>query len=308
MRPELLRLVLFIILIIQIVRVCIKYFKAEKVSSDTMICFIGTMGSGKTYMAVDTALKEYGALYRRYRLSKNFFIGRIYTAIYPDAALEPHLFSNIPILLHRCWWNRKKDIYCEVLTGEMLTLRQRIPPNSVVVFDEVSMTCNQFEYDNPLVMENVSMLARFCRQWSIKKFILTDQSLSIVKPIRERIALAYMLSDFHRFSFMPFFQTNVIPLLLVADQSTQLTATLEPYFFGVLPYKWWQRIFRTARYDTKCYSIIYEDGWCTIPPERFAALKTNYVIDVTSTGQDLFRYKKSKKEYRNDFMSNLGNI
>lgn len=304
-RPQLVLVLAAGALIIAVVIILKQLFGAEKISEDTLICFTGTMGSGKTYLAVSTALREYSKLMRSYRRAKNPIYGWIYRRIYPDAALEPHLFSNIPILIKRNLFNRKKDVYSEVLTGDHLIMREHIPPRSVVVIDEVSITMNQYEFNNPLIMENVSMLFRFSRQWEIAKLILTDQSLSIVKPVRERIAVAYMLTDFHRFFVLPFYKVTVVPLLMVADDASNTVQSFDKYFFGVLPYKWWQRIFRSRTYDTKCFSPIYHEGWQTDPPARYDSLKTRYVIDITSEPEDDALYKTRKKKYRDKMMTDL---
>ena len=302
------KVVFLIYCLIEAAFVVIQYIKAEKKTRDTLACFIGTMGSGKTYLAVEQALEVYSKQRRRYKRTQNKIFGWFFRFLYPDHAVEPHLFSNIPILIRRNFFNKKKNVYCEILTAEHLALERRIPPNSVVLIDEISLFMNQFEFDNPSVMEKTAMLFRFCRQWDLVKVLLTDQSLSIVKPVRERIGMAYMLNDFGRYHWTPFYKVTTVPLLMVADQSTQVNADLSKFFFGVLPYKWWQRLAKTKRYDTKCYSPIYYKGWETTPPQRFTDLKTTYVLDVTASNQDKASYKKDKKTYRNDFMTNLANI
>ena len=305
-RPQLLFLLAIAACVVALVFIIKQLIGAEKISEDTLICFTGTMGSGKTYLAVSTALKEYSKLRASYRRATHPLWGWFFRLLYPGSELEPHLFSNIPILIRRNLFNRKKDVYSEVLTGEHLIMRRHIPPRSVVVIDEVSITMNQYEFNNPLIMENVSMLMRFSRQWEISKLILTDQSLSIVKPVRERIAVAYMLTDFHRYMALPFFKVTVVPLLMVADNAANTVQSFDKYFFGVLPYKWWQRIFRSRRYDTKCYSPIYREGWQTDPPARYDSLKTRYVIDITAEPEDEAFYKLKKKKYRDRMMTGLG--
>lgn len=309
LRPEVFLLLAIGALIFFTVMVIKNTVQSEKRTKDTLICFTGTMGSGKTYLAVDTALSDYAALMKNYRRAKNPFYGFVYRKLVPGSDLQPHVFSNIPILLKRHPFNRKKDVYSEVLTGEHLTMKKHLPPKSIVVIDEVSIFMNQYEFNNPLIMENVSMFMRFSRQWEISRIILTDQSLSIVKPVRERIAVAYMLTDFHRYMILPFYKVTVVPLLMVADQaSTGNDVSFDRFFFGRLPYKWWQRLTRSARYDTKCYSPIYREGWLTEPPERYEGLKTRYVIDVTAEGRDESLYKLRKKTYRDQMMTELGNV
>lgn len=304
-RPQLIFLLALGAFVFACVMVIKQLIGAEKLSEDTLICFTGTMGSGKTYLAVSTALREYSKLMRSYRLAKNPVFGWFYRLIYPGSDVKPHLFSNIPILIRRNLFNRKKDVYSEVLTGDHLIMRDHIPPRSVVVIDEVSITMNQYEFNNPLIMENVSMLFRFSRQWEIAKLILTDQSLSIVKPVRERIAVAYMLTDFHRYMMLPFYKVTVVPLLMVADDAANTVQSFDRYFFGVLPYKWWQRIFRSRTYDTKCFSPIYHEGWQTAAPARFDSLKTRYVIDITAEPEDEALYRCKKKKYRSKMMTEI---
>lgn len=301
------KVVFFIYCCIEAFFVIVNLIKAEKKSKDTLSCYIGTMGSGKTYLAVHQALQVYYKQRKRYKRTQNKVYGWIFRFLYPDHAVEPHLFSNIPVLVK--WrFRKKKRVYCEILTAEHLALERRIPPNSTVLIDEISLFMNQYEFDNPSVMEKTAMLFRFCRQWDMNKVILTDQSLSIVKPVRERIGVAYMLHNFDRYHFTPFYKVTTVPLVMVADESTQVNEDFSKFFFGLLPYKWWQRLTGSKKYDTKCYSPIYYDGWNTTPPQRFTDLKTTYVLDITASNEDKASYKRNKKAYRNDFMTNLANI
>ena len=160
---QLWKVVFLIYCLIEAAFVVIQYIKAEKKTRDTLACFIGTMGSGKTYLAVEQALEVYSKQRRRYKRTQNKIFGWFFRFLYPDHAVEPHLFSNIPILIRRNFFNKKKNVYCEILTAEHLALERRIPPNSVVLIDEISLFMNQFEFDNPSVMEKTAIKACLIR-------------------------------------------------------------------------------------------------------------------------------------------------
>ena len=88
-RPQLLFLLALGAFVFACVMVIKQFIGAEKISEDTLICFTGTMGSGKTYLAVSTALREYSKLMRSYRLATNPFFGWLYRRIYPGSDVRP---------------------------------------------------------------------------------------------------------------------------------------------------------------------------------------------------------------------------
>lgn len=287
-----------ILFLIFVIVACVFLFKARKLHNNVMNCFVGTLGSGKTYMAVNRALKAYRKQRRHYRWYKRLGIfGGIYAYFVKGAKYPPTLYSNIPIIIGR---KKGKPIYSEVLKKEHILKLEILPERCVVVIDELGAIASQWEYNNPYVMENITFFIRMFRQFTDGCMFVTDQDDSeFVKTIRCRLGVIYYLYDFHRWlGITPFFQVNCVPLLCVGEDRQQETTTIQEaptdYFAGFLPYKWMKRF---SRYDTRCYSVLYT-GKATRDKEAWDSPKCNYLIDVSASYETSKKYKTSKEEFK----------
>lgn len=265
---------------------------AVKCTRNTVVCFTGGLGSGKTYLAVNKACKAY---------KRALFKVRLYNLFHPKKKKSlPLLLSNIPIRIKRNKWS-------SVLTREHLLLKSRIPEYSVVVIDELGQVASQYDYDNPLVMTELQEFIRFFRHYIDGRLFLTDQSsANIVVPIRRRINLIYNLNDFGRYGlFLPFYKVSVSPLE-VCEESISNTNTMtpskkgilfqkeeyqKPYFFGYLPYKWQKK---KRKYDSRCYSIMYKA--MIIGVSVFEQFKTDKIIDLSCTLLEKKNFKERNKK------------
>lgn len=272
--------ILFLILFIY----CLyKYVKSYKVPDETLVAYTGTMGSGKTYNAVSKAVKNYRRQRRLYRLSRFIPIKKW--------KIEPHVFSNIPIRMG-------KNEYSEVLTTEHLLMLEPLPEGSIVVIDEIGQFASQWEFDNPLVMEQTQTLVRFFRHFVNGHIYVTDQSVdNIVKPIRSRMGVIYQLHNFHRLlGFLPFYICEVLPLYMVDSESTLTKSNGnidDPlYIMGFLPY----RFLGMQRYDSRAYRDIYING--ATRSFTCEGLKTRYLIDLQTTPEERKLYKNDRRKYR----------
>ena len=274
-----------IIAVLAVIAYCIyKYCKSYKIPDETLMAFVGTMGSGKTYNAVARGVAKYRLQRLKYKLSK----------IIPVKSWkhEPHLYSNIPIRL-------RKNTYSEVLTTEHLLMKKPLAEKAVVVIDEIGQFASQWEYDNPYVMEQTQTLVRFFRHFTDGHLYITDQSTdSIAKPIRSRMGVVYQLHGFKRLlGFLPFYTVEVLPLYMVDSESTLSNANSDNadpmYVMGFLPYKWQKKL---RKYDSRAYSIIYEAG--ASPYAEFDGMKSRYLIELQSTPEEKKQYTKDRKQYR----------
>lgn len=274
-----------------------KMFKSYRISNNTVVAFTGTMGSGKTYIAVREAVQAYRRQRLSHRLYKWFLPYRIFK---PSGKYPATIYSNIPIKI-----GRKK--YSEPLLVEHLLREKPLPQKAVVVIDEIGQFASQWDYDNPLVREQIADFTRFFRHWIDGRMFITDQSAdNIVKPIRCRLGMIYHLNDFRRcFGIAPLFTVTVTPLLCVEDNNTaiQIENEEERFFFGFLPYKW-MRSWR--RYDSRCYSEIYTKGATKIPETFDSTLKTRYLLDISCSYAVSKDYKLNRQKYKEPIFTVMG--
>jgi len=288
-------MIVFLIVIVGIISVILNYIRSKKFPQDTVICLTGGLGTGKTLIAVDRAIKEYRKRLFMWRLGiynkrKGFKVVK--------RAEMPKLYSNIPILLKRPVYISKKVIpyreyFSEVLTYEHILLLDRIPEYSVVLIDEVGQVADQYQYDNPFIMQNLQKFIRYFRHFIDGRLILTDQSSSnIVVAIRRRINKIYNLHDFRRNWFF-FYKVKVQELFITEDimaTSEQNIHKEYEYFYGVLPLKWLRflditRLWTYKKYDSRCYSIMYDDVKQKLNERQHEDYKTDYVIDIPNNNE-----------------------
>lgn len=165
-------IILSVVMLILILIFIKLHGKKQKITSETIVCYVGGLGSGKTLNAVQRAVKEHKKALKKWRLEKN-------------GSPPPLLISNIPLR----YKNKGKIINSLRLTKEIITMEEYIPTGSIVLWDEIGLTCSQFDWDKQIVKNELTEFVRLFRQYTKGgMLIMTDQTLnSIVKPIRERI-------------------------------------------------------------------------------------------------------------------------
>lgn len=284
-------MIILIVLVIAVIYVCYKSFKSYRLPKNNLICFTGTLGSGKTYLAVAHALREYKSRRLKHAIYKHF---KLIAYIFPEAKHPANLYSNIPIQINS---SKKSPIYSKPLTKEHLLMYNLLPEGCVVLIDEIGQFCSQWEFDNPYVMQNIQTLVRFFRHFTNGKMFMTDQvSDNIVKPIRDRIGYIYQLNDFHRaFKVLPFYEVNVVPILALDNGMTNIEQEdiTENFFFGFLPYKW----LKISHYESRCFKKLYTTNAVREIGE-YDELYTTYLIDMSVSTTVKKDYKKEIDKYK----------
>lgn len=294
-------LVIFVVFVVGSISVALNFIRAKKFPMDTVVCLTGGLGTGKTLIAVNLAIKEYRKRLLMWRLG--LYDRRKGLKIEKKAEM-PKLYSNIPILLKRpIYISRKiipyKEYFSEVLTYEHILLLDRIPEYSVILIDEVGQVADQYQYDNPFVMQDLQKFIRYYRHFVDGRLILTDQSSSnIVVAIRRRINKIYNLHDFKRNWFF-FFKVRVQELFIAEDVMSTVEQNVHndyEYFYGLLPLKWLKflditRLLTYKKYDSRCYSVMYDDVVKKQNDRQHSGYKTDYVIDIPSNAE-------MRKEFR----------
>ena len=258
-------------LIILIIALVVLFFilKPYFIKYDTLVSFTGGLGSGKTFKSVETAL----VLYRKQRLKV-----WIYNLFHPkDKQPLPELYSNIPLKIGFTKFALR-------LKKEHLLLQERIIPGSVCLLDEVDVFANQFQYNNPSIVNtkggeeygNFDEFCRFYRHYTKGGYLIFNTQATANENLTIRRRQNTVITLFH-------FRTWGIPLIApaiiytVKARNVTLSDDIKTVeennaednmrlIIGFMP------LFR--HYDTYCYSNRYD----TVPKGediRFTRLKTN---------------------------------
>ena len=279
-------------LFIAFVFVILQSMRATKIPpKQSIVAWVGTLGSGKTYLAVRYGKKAYRKQETKYFIYKMFKWLPKSEKIFKDWKYPPTLYSNIPIRIN-------KKTLSTPLTKEMLLQRGILPEKCVVVIDEIGAIASQWEFDNPFVQEQLEKFVRFFRHWLDGRMFVTDQvATNIVKPIRSRLGMIYGLHDFHRYgAVLPFYKVTTIPMLLVEDNNNIMTTTEldENYFFGYLPY-----MKKHGSYNSRCYKPIYRSCAVRSIDHFDESLYTKYLIDISVSKAVSKDYANNKDKYKN---------
>lgn len=111
---------------------------------DTICSFTGGLGSGKTFMSVETAIFLWK---RAVKKTKRYNFFRRKSKKLP----MPLLYTSIPVRIKKPLFG--KPLYSQVLTADMLTLQTRVVPGSVVMLDEVDVFASQWSLANGNIIE-----------------------------------------------------------------------------------------------------------------------------------------------------------
>ena len=183
-RKEFKKMALLIIIVIVVLFVLLfGYFKLhgknEKIKNETVIAYIGGLGSGKTLNGANRAIKLYKKNLKSWKQDK-------------DGSPAPILVSNIPLQ-----FKFKGKKYNSInLNSDILTLKQRLPLGSITFIDEIGTIASQFDWNKKDVKNELTEFVRLYRQYTKGGYlVITEQTLdSIVKPLRDRInAIVYCL-------------------------------------------------------------------------------------------------------------------
>lgn len=288
-------------LVIAVVFVVLQDLRSTKVpSKQSIVAWTGTLGSGKTYLAVHHSKKAYRKQELKYNIYRCFKWLPKADNIFKGWKYPPTIFSNIPIRI-------SKNKLSTPLTKEMLLERGLLPEKCVVVIDEIGAIASQWDFDNPLVLEQLEKFIRFFRHWLDGRMFVTDQvATNIVKPIRSRLGMIYGLHDFHRYGFvLPFYKVITIPMLLVEDNNNiQTTTDLEEnYFFGILPYSK-----KNASYNSRCYKPIYRSCAVRSIDHFDDSLYTKYLIDISVSKAVSKDYANNKDKYKNYLYTDVSSV
>ena len=205
---------------------------------DTVVAFTGGLGSGKSFLSVQTAIK----LLRRKRRE----VWWHNLTHKKDKREMPLLYSSIPVRVS------KKEM-ATVLTDDHLLLQRHIVKGSVVFLDEIGGYCSQFDY-RAVNADVFDEFVRFFRHYVQGYLVCNDQcSENIVLQVRRRLNTVYNLMCFRKHFFGLFYTVKVRNISVseeiktIEEQDTEDNMTT---LLGVMPFY--------PRYDTHCYAGRYD--------------------------------------------------
>lgn len=209
---------------------------------DTVVAFTGGLGSGKSFMSVDMAIR----LLRRQRRKV-----WLHNLLHPkDKWAKPKLYASIPVRVGI------KEM-ATILTEGHLLLQERIVPNSVVFIDEIGGFCSQFDY-RVVNVDIFDEFIRFFRHYTQGGYLVVNDQCSenIVLQVRRRLNTVYNLMAFRIYParWFPLFYTVKVRNITVSEEiktiEEQDTEDNMTTYFGIMP--------PFKRYDTHCYSHRYD--------------------------------------------------
>ncbi len=267
---------MFEILIIVILTIILwRLFTSYRLNTyDTVVAFTGGLGSGKSFLSVQTAIK----LLRRKRREvkwKNAFRKKGSPKL-----PTPLLYSSIPVQISK----REAAV---ILTEKHLTMQEKLVEGSVCFIDEIGSFCSQFDYKakNADIFDE---FIRFYRHYTKNGFIVCNDQCSenIVLQVRRRLNTVYNLMGFRKW-FGLFYTVKVRNISVseeiktIEEQDTEDNMTT---LFGLIPFR--------RRYDTHCYSPRY--GY--VPEGGADRHKTLKKLDILRLPKETVRTLDSRIE------------
>lgn len=253
----------YIIVIIAVVLLWL-WLKPYIISYDTVLLFTGGLGSGKSLLSSEYALK----LLRKNRFKVWWHNIKPWNWRAGKRWEKPLLYSSIPFRVSRREWAIK-------LTPDHLLLQRHIVPRSVCYLDELDSFANQFDFKLDNILNGFNEYCRLFRHYTRGGYLVTNTQASdnCVLQIRRRINTCLNLMHFKKWFFI-FYTVKIRNISLSEEIKTVEDENKEDSMstkFGILP------IF-CKHYDTYCYSDRYD----TVPYEteqQYRRLKTNVLLE-----------------------------
>jgi hypothetical protein len=240
-----------------------------RITNNSVLCFTGGLGSGKTLTAVKQAIRHHNKMMDIYLIKKLFYT---ITGKKVDKMIlqRPYIYSNIPI-------NHKSYIELNRLH---LTLNAHINEGSTVLIDEVGQFASQYDWNKETVKNEFQEFVRFFRHYVNGRLILTDQnSDNIAVGLRRRINIIYNLDDLKKILPIPYFtlvKINITPITVTEDlktiANTDVNLLDKHYIFMLITKRFYESRCYRKRYD----KVPYDNATGHIPN----SLYTNNFIDL----------------------------
>ena len=200
-----------------------------KIHEDTIVCYTGGVGSGKSYMSAVTVRRAYRQQLKRWKQMRHL----------PGYDKEPLVYSSIPYQYAPGKWATK-------LVEEHLLLQRRVRPLSVVYIDEIDVFANQFQYNNPCIVNtkggkedgNFDEFCRLYRHYTLGgRMICNAHELDNLNlTIRRRLNVEVNLAGIRVFALGPLltyykvcFRHRTKNIEVTTDKKTTTTSGPTPF-------------------------------------------------------------------------------
>lgn len=209
-----------IIIAVVIAVIVIKHRLKHKI--EVITAFTGGLGSGKSFLSSQLAVKLYRKNLFKYNVKYLWFLFLKWLKIAKNdwTYEKPKLYSNIPL----CWKTKghgkhKRYYYSTVLTVDHLLLQEKLALGSVVYIDEVGSFASQFDYIEKNIIDVFDEFCRLFRHYvsnpalKIQSFMVVNDQCSenINLTIRRRMNTIHNLSNFYLlFGHIAFYYERMI--------------------------------------------------------------------------------------------------
>lgn len=172
------------------------YFKFFKIPKLKNIVFVdGSLGTGKSFYSVSLAIRLYKRVHRQWRIKCMFRVLLSFIPRFRDMEIEePLLCSNIYL----------RNVPFVPLTLDIIKREVRLPYNSVILLDEVSLLADQMLFKDKKINDALSVFFKLLRHELHGGYcVVNSQSTSDL-----HWSIKYVLSDYlyiHSRAKLPFF-------------------------------------------------------------------------------------------------------
>lgn len=197
---------------------------------------------------------------------------------------------------------KRDPVFCKPLLPEHLLATEKLPENAVIVIGEAGRIMPQWDFDNPIVVEQIAHFVALSRQFVNAVVILDDQcSDNVVKAVRTRLGMIYHLHNFRRlWGIFPYYKVNYTELLPVEDTTSMTTQEVEgeTFFIGKLPYPWtpFSKFYESRMYQELYYFPAVERV------EEFTSFYTRYFPSIAVDAALCKYYRYHKREYKHNYL------
>ena len=234
---------LFLIVIGLIILLFFLYRKTKKLKLDSVYFISGGVKTGKSFLSVALAVKNYKKrLFLWYLLKPFAFVFKKTKRFGNYDSEKPMLYSNIPLRYIR--YNR--------FTIDILERKVRIPNKSVVLIDEVSLLADSMLFKDKIINDELMLFLKLFGHYTHGGLcIINSQTISDCHYSIKRCMSKYLyISSRKKF---PFISTFSVREMIYSDDNNSVNVNNTDLEDSTLTLWFLNKYYKY--YDCYCYSI-----------------------------------------------------